>query len=117
MWGVLKTDQYERRLKRYHKKKHAQSMAVLNNLDIFLKALNSGKPPKPLIYGFLHGEPSDVIAIDQTGGVKLAETRLYVYPDRETETLYLLTIGDKQTQAEDIRDCMAFVKQIKSDAP
>jgi hypothetical protein len=115
MWGILKTDQYLRRHKRYDKKKKNELLAVLNNLDIFLKSLHSGKKPKPLIYGFLHGEPSDVIAIDQTGGAKLAATRLYVYPDAETETLYLLTLGDKSTQGADIRDCKRFVQQIKAD--
>jgi hypothetical protein len=115
MWGILKTDHYPRRYKRYDKKKKKELAAVLNNLDIFLKSLHSGKKPKPLIYGFLHGEPSDVIAIDQTGGTKLAEIRLYVYPDAETETLYLLTLGDKSTQSDDIQDCKAFVKYIKAD--
>jgi len=115
MWGILKTDQYLRRYKRYDKKKKNELNAVLNNLDIFLVSLRSGKKPKPLIYGFLHGEPSDVIAIDQTGGQNLAATRLYVYPDVETETLYLLTLGDKSTQEADIQDCKQFVKQIRAD--
>jgi hypothetical protein len=44
----------------------------------------------------------------------LAATRLYVYPDVEAETLYLLTLGDKSTQADDIQDCKQFVKQIKA---
>ena len=87
---------------------------MLNNLDVFLKSLQSGKSPKPFVYGFLHSEPSGVISIDQTGGGKLAATRLYVYPDVDTETLYLLTLGDKQTQPDDILDCKAFVKQIKA---
>jgi hypothetical protein len=56
-----------------------------------------------------------VIAIDQTGGHKLAAMRLYVYPDMVTETLYLLTVGDKSTQEADIQDCKRFVKQIRAD--
>lgn len=113
MWGILKTDHYLRRYRRYDKKRNNELKAVLNNLDIFLMALNAGKMPKPLLYGFLHGEPCDVIAIDQTGGPKVAATRLYVYPDVDTETLYLLTLGDKSTQREDIQDCRNFVEQIK----
>jgi len=115
MWGILRTDEYSRRYKSYDKKKKNELKAVLNNLDIFLKALNSGKKPKPLLYGFLHGEPCDVIAIDQTGGPKVAATRLYVYPDLQTETLYLLTLGDKATQHDDIQNCRRFVEQIKTD--
>ena len=116
MWGILKTDEYDRRYKRYDKKKRRELIAVLNNLDIFLRSLNSGKKPKPLIYGFLHGEPSGVIAIDQTGADgKVAATRLYVYADAETETLYLLTLGDKSSQSDDVLNCKRFVKQINAD--
>ena len=117
MWGVLKTRQYERRLKQYEKKKNKkpQLAAVLNNLEIFQKSLMAGKKPKPFVYGFLRTEPSDVIAItEQGGGANIAATRLYVYPDTETETLYLLTLGDKSTQSDDIRDCKDFVKQIRA---
>lgn len=119
MWGIFKTDHYERRLKRYEKKKNKrlELAAVLNNLDIFLKSLQAGKTPKPFAYGFLHSEPADVIAIDQKGaGAKIAATRLYVYPDMQTETLYLLTLGDKATQPADIEDCKTFVKQIRQKA-
>ena len=33
----------------------------------------------------------------------------------ETETLYLLTLGDKSTQEADIQDCKHFVKQMRAD--
>ena len=45
----------------------------------------------------------------------MAATRLYVYPDPATETLYLLLLGDKESQREDIQDCKRFVKQIQAD--
>jgi hypothetical protein len=77
-------------------------------------SLNAGSRPKPFCFGFLHSEPEDVIAIDQKGhGRNLAETRLYVYPDTESETLYLLTVGDKPSQGDDIENCKRFVHQIK----
>ena len=115
MWGILKTDHYARRYRKYGKKKQKELHAVENNLDIFLKSLRSGEKPKPLLFGFLHSEPMGVIAVDQTGGQKLSETRLYVYPDVGTNTLYLLTLGDKSTQHDDIQDCKRFVKQITTD--
>ena len=83
-----------------------------------MSSLQSGKSPKPFVYGFLHSEPSDIIAIDQKGaGSKLAATRLYVYPDTVTDTLYLLTIGDKPSQSVAIQDCKRFVAQIKAGSP
>jgi hypothetical protein len=115
MWVIQKTDCYERRHRHYSKKKKRELLSVLNNLDIFLASLRSGRKPKPFAFGFLHVEPSDVIAIAQTGGPNLAATRLYVYPDTETETLYVLTVGDKSTQPKDIQDCKEFVKQIRGE--
>jgi len=113
----METEQYKRRHKQYEKKKNKRPelAAVLNNLDIFLKSLNSGKKPKPFVYGFLHSEPVGIIAIDQKGsGVNIAETRLYVYPDTETETLYLVTLGDKSTQRDDIKDCKTFARNAEA---
>jgi hypothetical protein len=113
MWGTLKTEEYLRRYKRYDKKNNRELKAVLNNLDRFLNVLNSGKNPKPPVYAFLHPEPSDVMAVTQGGNVNLMETRLYVYPDMEMETLYLLTIGNKKTQHDDIQLCKGYVEQIR----
>jgi hypothetical protein len=115
MWRILRTDVYDRQAKWYAKKKKNEFKAVLDNLDTLVKSLHSGKRPKPFAYGFLHEEPSDIIAIDQRGAdAKVAATRLYVYPDIETDTLYLLTVGDKSSQGNDIQDCKRFVKQIKA---
>jgi hypothetical protein len=51
-------------------------MRVLRNLAKFKLHLESGKPLRPLAYGFLHAEPMGIVAIDQSGGPKMAETRL-----------------------------------------
>lgn len=113
MWKTMRTDHYDRRFKRYAKKKQDELAAVLNNLEVFQKSLQSGKPPKPLVYSFLHGEPSEVIAVTQGTKSNLAATRLYIYVDTASETVYLLTLGDKSTQRDDIQDCKRFVKQLK----
>jgi len=115
VWNLYKTDDFHRQSKWYGKKKKNELKAVLDNLDTLFNSLRGGRKPKPFVYGFLHEESSDIIAIDQTGAeFKVAVTRLYVYPDIETETLYLLTIGDKSSQEDDIQACKRFVKQIKS---
>lgn len=55
------------------------------------------------------------MAIDQRGGGRdLKETRLDVFAFEPTKTLYVLTIGDKQSQDEDIRDSIAFVDQLQA---
>jgi hypothetical protein len=114
MWVIKRTDEYERRFKLYQKKHPRELTAVLDNLDTFHQALNSGVKPRQARFGFIHVEPSDVLAIDQKGGgAKLAQTRLYVYPDAESEVLYLLTLGDKRSQHQDIENCRHFVEQIR----
>jgi hypothetical protein len=118
VWALYPTDEYARRRKWFAKKRPRELRATEENLDVFVESLNAGAPPKPILFGFLHVEPSDVLAIDQKGGGnKLAETRLYVYPDVITKTLYLLTMGDKASQHDDIAICKDFVEEIKKDPP
>ena len=114
MWVIQRTDEYERRSRSYQKKHPRELAAVLDNLDTLHQALNRGVKPRQARFGFIHVEPSGVLAIDQKGGgAKLAQARLYVYPDAEHEVLYLLTLGDKRTQHQDIENCKHFVAQIR----
>ncbi len=116
MWRILKTDEYERRFKRYNKKRKNQLDAVLNNADRFFTLLRSGKPPRPLPCGFLRDEGLGILRVSESGGgSNVAATRLYVYPDATVDILYFLTIGDKATQGDDIRNCKRFVNQIQAD--
>jgi hypothetical protein len=111
MWEIKATDEYQRRLKHYQKKHPHELAAVLNNLDTYHKALSGGTKPKQVQFGFVHAEPFDVVAIDQKrGGPSLAQTRLYVYPDVTRKTLYLITLGDKKSQRDDIKVCKDFVE-------
>ncbi|NTU73937.1 hypothetical protein HGB07_07325, partial [Candidatus Roizmanbacteria bacterium] len=68
--------------------------------------------------GFIHHEPNGVKAIDQKGAIKKGmgkpkEARLYTFPDTDAYILYLITVGDKNSQTTDIRDCTQFVKDLK----
>lgn len=114
MWKLEQTDEYVRRHKRYVKNHPRELQAVLDNLDTYFKSLKAGVKPLQIKHGFLHPEPLGVVAIDQKGGgKKLAQTRLYVYPDTDTETLYVITLGDKRSQQDDIRTCRAFVNELR----
>jgi len=116
MWRILKTGEFERRYKRYDKKKRQQLLAVTNNLARFVTLLNAGRKPKPLAYGFLRDEGLGILRISEAGSAaRVAATRLYVYPDAEREDLYLLTIGDKNSQSDDIESCKRFVKKLRAD--
>lgn len=119
MWQIEPTDDYERQFRWYEKKHRRELEAVLRNLQTYLEALRAGNKPMQIKYGFVHVEPSGIFAIDQKGGVgKLAQTRLYVYPDTDAEILHLLTIGGKgREQRNDIQLCKDFVAQLKERGP
>ena len=119
-WKIDYTDKFGRSLKRYQKKHPDELKAVLNNLDTYFKAIKFVEHPLQVKAGYIHNEPKGIIAIDQKGGgrkTKLKVTRLYVYPDAEKRILYVLAIGDKQSQARDIQNCKEKVEKLKRDKP
>ena len=116
MWKLECCGEFERRRKRYAKDSRSELLAVLDNLDTYHKSLEMGAEPLRRVHGFMHTEPHGVIAIDQKGGGRyLAQTRLYVYPDVETETLYVITLGDKKSQPQDIQICRKIVMEIRQE--
>ncbi len=120
MWKLRTTEAYESRFKRFAKKHGRELKAVLSNLDRFLGALNAGSPPLQAkkAFGFIHREPGGVVAVDQKGGgPNLAQTRLYVYADDRECVLYLITLGDKASQKDDIRTCVEFVAELAKAKP
>ncbi|MCH7725759.1 MAG: hypothetical protein IH991_04655 [Planctomycetes bacterium] len=57
-----------------------------------------------------------VKALNESGpGKHKKAIRLYTYPDEETETFYVLTIGDKKSQGDDIKACCEFVDELLKD--
>jgi hypothetical protein len=115
MWTLSPQADFERRRKRYEKKRRRELVAVLGNLDRFFKALLAGTRPYHVKGGFVHYEPHGVIALtEQGGGGSLQATRLYTYPSESEEVLYLITLGDKQTQPADIKYCSQFVESLNN---
>lgn len=110
MWDISPTTQWDKDRKFYEKKHSRELAAVLNNLSRYLALLNCSKNARCAIAGYLHSEPHGVVAIDQKGGGSgLQETRLYVYPDEASKLLYLITIGNKDTQQADIKLSSRFI--------
>jgi hypothetical protein len=54
----------------------------------------------------------EIGAPEATGILALAQTRLYVYLDRETRTVHLITLGDKGSQRADIKFSSEFVESL-----
>jgi hypothetical protein len=117
VWWLGESEIFARRL-RWHRKRHPdETLAVLNNLDTYVRALNSGVQPAQIQASFVHREPKGVVAIDQSGAPRrLRETRLYIYACAREEVLYLITIGDKNSQQADLRDCGEFVDRLRTES-
>lgn len=108
-WEIAPADGFASKLRKYRKKHEAATIH-------YFEALQAGTKPLQITGIGIHSEGhGGVIAFDQTGGQpKLHETRLYAYPEVETETMWLITIGDKNTQQRrDIPDCRDFMKKLR----
>jgi hypothetical protein len=118
MWSLNPQHDYASRLKKWQKKYRRELNTVHNHLDTFLKALQEGQNPKGTKFSFIHPEPEGVLAIDQRGaGPHTRETRLYVYPDEVAECLFVITIGDKDSQERDLATCRDFVREHRKETP
>lgn len=113
-WTYCKSGEYEKRLKAFSKTHRAETQNCVANFNRYFDELNAGHKPQHISRGFLHSEQAGVLAIDQSGPhqTKLKALRLYVYPDEATATLYVLTIGDKSTQKDDVKRCAVEVRSL-----
>jgi hypothetical protein len=117
LWAIETNDHFDRENRYYVKKHPAELAAVTKNLDRYFGALNAGAKPQQITSGFVHPEQSGVKALDESGSKgSLAATRLYIYPDDSTNTLHLITIGDKNSQGKDVQFCKEFVADLRYQA-
>ena len=95
----------------FFRKKHPVAMAVLETrLQMILTALNAQKPIREILsQGFVHLEPGAVFALSP-GQPPL---RLYCCLETKTQTLAILTMGDKRRQKEDIVDAVRWANEIR----
>ena len=120
MWELEPHVGFENQFKKFSKKHEDEASAALSNLQAYLSVLKrTNNLPAANLLPFVHPEPEGMVAIDQRGVKiekkqgKLKATRLYVYAYVENETVYLLGIGDKDSQKQDIATCRDKVRQIK----
>lgn len=123
-WSIVPLPAFAKRLEKLEKKWRHEILNVLDNLDTVVKTLNAGARPTQIKqFGFAHSEPQGIIAIDQKGrgkGAKLKPFRLYTYCDETSRSVFLITLGDKPTQPDDIKESVAFVlgllRSVKTEA-
>lgn len=114
MWRIEHTDLFDHLEGKYQKKRPQELAAVYNNLDRYITLLNSSPNAGSAQSGYLHSEAGRVVAIDQRGtkgADKLEETRLYTFADDGEKIVYLITIGNKSSQASDVKISKEFVNE------
>ena len=111
---TLSEDLAERsRFKEYNRKHPREYAACFANLSTVLDLLRQFRAVKGFQVGFLRSEGQGVYRIGQTGVKHARETRLYVHIDEAVYVVRVLTIGDKDSQSDDIRRCHATVGKLK----
>ena len=105
-----------KRAKKFQKSNHAEFQQVMVNFNTYHVTLKSGSTPLKAFDGldFVRNEGEGLYAIDQTplrkGHLAL---RLYVYPCEYASTIYVLQIGTKSQQNDDINECRRIVRKLK----
>ena len=104
---------YLRRQEEFKKKRPKQLLAALRNLARYQQMLDEQPITRLVSAGFIHPEGRGIVALTQQGfKPKQPPTRLYLYPAQDSKTVYLITIGDKDTQSQDIQDCNEFIRTL-----
>jgi hypothetical protein len=99
---------------KFSKKHSREYVSVFANLEKILGLLRSGNKIGGFQVGFFRSEGEGVYRIGQTGVSGSKESRLYVFPDEKNKTMYVLGIGVKDGQSDDIREAKTIAKAIKA---
>lgn len=113
MWSAIYHRDLEKKLKKYLKRHRQETLNALDNLAAYLADLNSGLKPQQIIRNYIRSEGRGVRAADQSGPKHPTKLlRLYFYPDEQFQVLNVITIGDKDSQVDDVKFCHEFVDSL-----
>jgi len=118
-WVIHSCEDFQKRLKKFGKEPSwKQEVANIgDNLDTLFKSLNDGiKPTQLKAHSFVHGNYElGILSIDESGPrgkQKPKALRLYVFPHEPSKKLYVMILGDKSTQPDDVRLSKGFVSGL-----
>ena len=112
-WEQIAQHAIRSAFKKYAKKHRAEYESCFENLDRVMEVLSKGHAWGSFQLGFLRSEGDGVFRIGQTGVPHARETRLYVYVDADQCQIFLLTIGDKDSQQDDLLQAKAIAQTIR----
>ena len=113
VWEISNDLAEKRRFKDFNKKHPREYAACFANLGHVLNMLMRFGDVGSFQVGYFRSEGDGVYRIGQTGVKHATESRLYVYAYSKGHRLYVLTIGDKKQQPDDIRRCKTIVSHFE----
>jgi hypothetical protein len=113
-WQIDASHAIGSKFKKFAKNHDRENDSLFANLQRILDILNTGHKLGSFQVGYFRSESDGVYRIGQTGVASARESRLYVLPVVETKTVYVLGIGDKDTQAGDINEAKELAEVIKA---
>ena len=103
------------KFRRFAGKHPCEFDSLFANLEKIMRLLRTGNKVGSFRINFFRSEGEDVYRIGQTGVAGAKESRLYVLPIEQNRTMYVLTVGDKDSQERDVWEAKSIAKTIKSE--
>lgn len=113
-WNINTQYATNTRFKRFRKNHEKEYVSCFSNLEKIIGLLNSGKSVALLANNpsFFRSEGGGLFRIGQTCVIGAKESRLYVYPDETTKAMFILDIGTKENQQQDIITAKTTIRQL-----
>lgn len=112
-WELSATHAVASKFKKYAKKHPDEYASCFENLDRVIQYLRRGYKWKSFQFGYLRPEGECLYRIGETGVSHAKGTRLYIYVPDTGSMIYLISIGDKDTQENDIKEAKSIIRAIK----
>ena len=116
LWNVDTKFKEENRFKRYEKKHRAEYLSCMARFADVLMRFDEVNHPHLIGRGYFQPEGEDVYRISQARVQNSKEVCLYIYVCMIESKLYPITMGDKDTQQDDINRCHKVARTIRAQA-
>ena len=116
-WKFAGAPQFSQRLKEWEQRTSHPQTQLFNNLHTVFGMLRGGGSKESLVSddSFLTSHGEDIYSVGQNGTGHVSDQipgMVYFYPDEMTKTIHVITIGDNQTQNEDLIYARSYVAAI-----
>jgi hypothetical protein len=113
-WSIENKYALRKKFEAFAEARPREFASLFANLDRVLRHLNGGAKVGGFQMGYFRSEGEGVFRIGQTAVQHAKESRLYIFPNQSNQTIYILTVGTKDRQADDISEAKTIADQIKA---